>query len=299
MDAETELLVRRVTPLIFGVFSQVENAHGGRDVRFGGSGVFVAPFQTLTARHVNRDLFRIDPFAADHLQRRLQDVERADGRFYCELPHSSALFQAKLGRRPRPLIWHVRRCWDSVVTDISFMEVLADGNDAAGVERDMAGFFDWSLLPPPCGAEVVMFGFPQADIRTNAGIMKLNVNYVIQRGLVTDVYPINRDRGMYNFPCFRINKAVDHGFSGGPVFYDGQLCGIVSGGFDDDTYVASLWPLCLLEYEYPDLGALGYKRSFKSLFQSGVLRSKDWPCLEPRIEKRYDENYRPYAHIDE
>jgi hypothetical protein len=206
MDEETELLVRRATPLIFGVFSQIENANGGRDVRFGGSGIFVAPFQTLTARHVNRDLFRVDPVAADHLQRQLHNVEREDGRFYCELPHASALFQARLGRRPRPLIWHVRRSWDSVLTDISFLEVFAEGNEAAGVERDMAGFFEWSLLPPARGAKVTMLGFPLADIRTNAGVLNVAVNYVIQRGEVTDIYPIQRDRGMYNFPCFRINR---------------------------------------------------------------------------------------------
>ncbi|HEX6176130.1 MAG TPA: serine protease [Candidatus Binatia bacterium] len=297
MDAETELLVRRATPLIFGVFSQIENANGAREVRFGGSGIFVAPFQTITARHVNRDLFRVDPDAADHLQRRLNDVERGDGRFYCELPHSSALFQARLGRRPRPLIWHVRRSWDSVLTDISFMEVFAEGDEAAGAERDMAGFFEWSLLPPDRGAEVVMLGFPQADIRTNAGVLNIDLNYVIQRGEVTDIYPIQRDRGMYNFPCFRINRPVDHGFSGGPVFSEGRLCGIVSGGFDDDTYASSLWPLCLMEYEYPDLGGIGLKRSFSDLFRTGVLRSTAWAGIEPRIEKRHDENGRPYAHL--
>jgi hypothetical protein len=102
---------------------------------------------------------------------------------------------------------------------------------------------------------------------------------------------------MYSFPCFRIDKPVNHGFSGGPVFCRGKLCGIISGGFDDDTYVASLWPLCLLNYKYPDRGALGSERSFADLFDSGELLSEDWPGIKNRISKRYDENGKSYAFI--
>jgi hypothetical protein len=188
--------------------------------------------------------------------------------------------------------------WDSNVTDVSLLEVFAEGDEAAGMEHQMTGFFEWSLLPPPIGTHVIMLGYPQANITSKDGLMKLDLSLVLGEGEVTDIYERGRDRGMFNFPCFRINTTIEHGFSGGPVFWDNRLCGIVSGGgFDDGTYAASRWPLCLLEYEYPDLGVIGSKRAFSSLFESGRLRSRDWPQVRDRITKQYDEHGAPYAHI--
>lgn len=297
MNREEEILIQRATPLVFGIFGQAERPPDQREVRFGGSGIFIAPFQTLTARHVNRDLLRVNPERVDDFQRRIRNVEENDGRLYVDLAHSSALFQARFGRMPRPLIWHVRRCWDSLLTDVSFLEVNAEGNEAAGMEHQMAGFFEWSLLPPPVGARVITLGYPEARIVVHGGILNLDLRLVWQEGEVTDIYDLRRDAGMFKFPCFRINRPVNHGFSGAPVFWDGRLCGIVSGGPDDSTYVASLWPLCLLAYEYPDLGGLVQKQNFSCLFDSGVLRSPDWPHIRQRIEKRNDEHGRPYAYI--
>ena len=125
------------------------------------------------------------------------------------------------------------------------------------------------------------------------------MQYVIKEARVTGSYEIRRDAGLFNFPCFSLDKRVDPGFSGGPVFLGEKLCGIVSGDSFGETYVATLWPLCLLEYEYPDLGSLGGKRNVGELFECGVLRSADWPGLKGRITKRYDSNQRPYAHIED
>jgi hypothetical protein len=81
------------------------------------------------------------------------------------------------------------------------------------------------------------------------------------------------------------------------VFWNGKLCGLVSGGSDHETYVASLWPLCLLKYKYPDLGVLGGEISFGSLFDWGEIRSADWPMIKNRIEKRFDDQGKAYAFI--
>ena len=111
---------------------------------------------------------------------------------------------------------------------------------------------------------------------------------------ITDVYQLRRDSGLLTFPCFRIDKLVNDGFSGGPVFWEDKLCGIVStGSVDGSTYAASLWPLCLLEYEYPDLGTLGSRRVFGELFERGVVRSNDWRNIKDRIAKRYDAEGNP------
>lgn len=92
MNRELELLILRASRLVFGIFSQVETPDGEREVRFGGSGIFVAPFQAITARHVTRDLFRVNPSRVDELNRRVRAADHEGGRFYTQLAHSSALF---------------------------------------------------------------------------------------------------------------------------------------------------------------------------------------------------------------
>jgi hypothetical protein len=44
------------------------NEEGARVVRVGGSGIFVAPCQALTAKHVVEDLFRIDHSRSDEMR---------------------------------------------------------------------------------------------------------------------------------------------------------------------------------------------------------------------------------------
>jgi hypothetical protein len=60
MNREEEM-IQCAMPLVFGIFGQTERAPDQREVPFGGSGLFIAPFQTLTARHVNQDLLRMNP----------------------------------------------------------------------------------------------------------------------------------------------------------------------------------------------------------------------------------------------
>ena len=104
---------------------------------------------------------------------------------YFELPHSSLLYQVKFEKAGRfdgarrPLFWQVSRAWDSILTDISLMEVFADGDEAAGMEHEMTGFFDWALLPPPVGSNVVMLGYPLADATSKDGLMTVNSYYVL------------------------------------------------------------------------------------------------------------------------
>jgi len=295
MEREVELLIKQATPLVFGIFSHMDDQAGRRVVRVGGSGVFVAPFQALTARHVCRDLWRIDPERFDDLDKRT--------RGYFEPPHSSGLFQVSEGSHGsvRSAFWAVNRTWDPVFTDICFMEVSADSGAALEMQFGMpTRFFEWSLLPPPVGSHVVVLGFPKTEIEIWGELWKINVKYVMQEGTVADVFEQKRDSGMYSFPCFSIDKPVDPGFSGGPAFCDARLCGVVSGGSladADVTYVATLWPLCLMEYEYPDQGGLGRKRALSELFERGVLRSDDWPNLRGRILKAYGDDGKPYARI--
>jgi hypothetical protein len=295
MDRDLELMIRQATPLVFGIFSHMNDQCGNRICRLSGSGIFILPFQALTARHVCRDLNKIDPGRSDELDKRTHG--------YFELQHSVGLFQVPEVSGPcaPSAIWAVNRTWDPVLTDICFMEVSADSGAAVDMQFKMpARFFEWSLLPPTVGSHVVALGYPKCDIKISGESWNITRRYEMREGTVIEVFALKRDSGMYNFPCFCIDKEVDHGFSGGPVFCNGRLCGIVSGGSVpgvEITYAASLWPLCLMEYEHPDQRELGRKQPFSQLFDCGVLRSDDWPSLRGRISKQYDDQGKPFASM--
>jgi hypothetical protein len=142
-----------------------------------------------------------------------------------------------------------------------------------------------------------MLGYPKTEI-TPIGDDLVNIDFkcVFQQGEVIAVYTLMRDQGLMNFPCFQVANPVDRGFSGGPVFWGEKLCGLVCMGpsFDDVTYATTLWPLCLMEYEYPEFGG---PTKFGDLFESRILQSSDWRDVKHRISKQLDENGKPHPHI--
>jgi hypothetical protein len=153
-------------------------------------------------------------------------------------------------------------------------------------------YFDWQLLPPPRGAEVKLYGFPKAEITSDGKDHVGQIPFVEQDGVVEDIFEPIRTHRMLEFPCYRISKPVDHGFSGGPVFCEGKLAGIVSAGssYDPHTWIASLWPLALLTY-----GLTGQERRFSDLLDSRVLLSQDWENIRDRVD-RYDCTDCPRQH---
>ncbi len=291
MDRDTEFLFLRATPLVFGVFG-AGGVAGERVVRVGGSGIFVAPFMAVTASHVSRDLLRMD-WRGEH----------PPNKGFFETEHSSALFQIPnlFGANPNLAIWRVHQMWDTTLTDLSLMHVSAHSGAALDMQKQMpTGFFEWALLPPPIGSQVVMLGYPKTEITPFDEKIYIDTNLVWQVGHVSEIHELRRDRGKLNFPCFHIDQPVDSGFSGGPVFWGERLCGIVSSdSFYGGTYAATLWPLCLMEYECPGLGGLGGKTTVGDLFESRVLHSREWSTLKRRISRRHNENGRLYAHIED
>jgi hypothetical protein len=293
MNREFELLAEKSASLVFGIYAHGDDERGEQIVRVGGSGVFVAPCYAITARHVVRDLFKINPGRADDLGRRTQG--------YGYLPHWSGLFQigAPHDQMAPPALWAVTRMWDPGVTDICLLEVAPDEDVARQKLNDTRTLFpEWSLLPPPVGAQVEMIGFPSSQVALTKELSRFSFRFTVQQGWVREVFEIRRDRGMYSFPCFTVNEPTDHGFSGGPVFYNGRLCGVVSGGSVAEehlTYVASLWPICLMEIEYPDLGTLNKKEAVGDWFEQGRLSARDWPLVKQRACSMTDDQGRLYA----
>lgn len=278
--------------LLAGLCGFTDDGDGQQTVRVGGSAIFVAPHQALTAGHVSRDLLRTDPNRADALLRKTEG--------YFVPPHGAAMIQVASRRNEtRSVIWSVTRTWDPVVTDICFMEAALDTVASSAKDLSMPNtFFEWALEPPPVGEQVVMVGFPGTNIAVADGRWNINLTCIAQQANVVEVFEERRDAGMYSFPCFAVDQPVDHGCSGGPVLWGNRLCGIVSGGsIDNRTYAASLWPLTLMEYEYPDLGTLGGKARFGDLLDRGVIRAADWPAVKSRVSKGYDDHGRPFATL--
>lgn len=90
--------------------------------------------------------------------------------------------------------------------------------------------------------------------------------------------PSHHDAGQYSFPGFlaAAEPPIGGGFSGGAVFYDGKLCGLVSGGLFDCAYVTALGPLALMDYTLGE-----------------VIASSDWPRMRDRLWKGQDEFENP------
>jgi hypothetical protein len=162
----------------------------------------------------------------------------------------------------------------------------------------MGSFPDWSLLPPPVGALVEMVGFPSSVVELKDQSFRGSFKLTAQRARVREIFEVRRGYGMYSFPCFSVDQPTDHGFSGGPVFHEGRLCGLVSGGsITNETYVATLWPLSLMEIEYPNLGALNKKERLADWFESRRLRAVDWQLVRDRAATSRDDQDRPYAFL--
>jgi hypothetical protein len=100
---------------------------------------------------------------------------------------------------------------------------------------------------------------------------------------------------MMNFSCFEVDDVVEPGFSGGPVFHEGKLCGIVSSSsFDRRSYITYLWPLTLMDY----MDELDHQARFGELLDRRVIVADDWLDMRKRISKGQDDRGNPCAFID-
>lgn len=289
-----ERFIRKVEPLVCGIFAHTDREEGGVNTRVGGSGIFVAPFQVLTARHICRDFANLVPEQADYLQKRTSG--------YTTLPYRAGLFQrhgALEQGSERFSTWAVRRAWDPGMTDLALIEVVADGGESVTSQYEMpTSFPEWSLLPPPVGSSVALAGFPSAKVQSNGTGLQFSGPFeAIYDATVTDVYDIRLARGYCDFPCFAIDQAVDGGFSGGPVFFDNKLCGLVAAVLNDRTIVSSLWPISRLKYEYPDLGSIGGTTEFKDNFERKIIVAPGWRGIVNRVVLNIPDQGEPFVEL--
>jgi hypothetical protein len=286
LGGEIQRFLERAGRLTFGIWATSGKPPDMR-VRVGGSGIFISPFLGITARHVSRDFYALDPRGDPGIFEGMRPAA-----------HAPAVFQAlEPGNPDSPkALWHGDRSWDFAHADLCIFQVSSENRTSDAIQYNWpTRFYDLALLPPPVGTVVHALGYPGADVTPHGDSLHIDTKIEFREGVVIDTYSPYRDRSMLNFPCFAIQIAAGGGFSGGPVFWGDKLCGIVSAALEIEnkeasdelpiTYVASLWPLVTANI---DLG-LGKSEVIVEYLDCGILRSSDWPQLRGRVVLRTDE----------
>lgn len=294
--ARQMMLNNSVLPVAFGHYAWLREWQSERaDVREAGSGIFVAPGIGLGAKHVSRSFARLDD--------RIEAAQRRMTMFsdqYVSQPivtqYAGLLYQAPKARMPTEAdisYWGAFVDWASPDTDITVLQAEPISPAARKIADEGMHFIEWQFLPPGRRSEVDVFGFPNAKITVDSGIHTQNIEFRSETVRVVQTFDILQVHGFTQFPGFQIDRELDHGFSGGPVFYHGRLVGLFSG----PDYVASLWPLLIHEYPHrddnPDVDLLHggaitpppIMRQFADLFTNGFIRAVDFEAVNGRVRR--------------
>lgn len=137
---------------------------------------------------------------------------------------------------PTYRFWAVEKSWSSS-SDIALLHLRAD-RMSEPYNASSARCFPVRALPPPVGQKVVAFGFRESRIAITKNPdgsphIDLDDKPTTSARTVEQVYPIQRDSSMLNFPCFAVQAKFAPGMSGGVVLdEEGWLCGLVCAGTD-------------------------------------------------------------------
>lgn len=191
-----------------------------------GSAVMVAPGIAVGARHV------VEGHLAEILAERCH------------------VWVTAVGKSGRLDIWNVRHINMRPETDIAIFSLV---RRSAMPPDDMLTIAVISTRTPVVGEAIMVAGFrdtapdtlhaPDANRFGFSGEVRGSV------GLVAEVYPVRRDLGMLNWPCFRITVGTFSGMSGGPAFdKNGHLVGVLCAGdgpgdgVDSPSYISMIYP---------------------------------------------------------
>ena len=115
---------------------------------------------------------------------------------------------------------------------------------------------------PKVGVNVLGMGYHSSTAQITSNTPeRLNITYKqesgLTRGRIVEVFPISRDRGMLNFPCFQTDARFEGGMSGGPIINEaGHVVGVICSSLppteEDPTYISYgslIWPVLLTEVQ--------------------------------------------------
>jgi hypothetical protein len=129
--------------------------------------------------------------------------------------------------------------------------------------------------------------------RPERGCTSKNIQLRSETVEIIETYDVLQMHGFTEFPGFRVDRELAHGFSGGPVFYENRLVGLFSG----PDYVSALWPLLI--HDYPARAENAHvdllhpqrimkpltTRRFDELFASGNITAVDYHQLQGRVSR--------------
>ena len=236
-----------------------------------GTAVVIAPHLALTARHV------VDDYWRQFDQNWKLDLGNSHGDF--------GLLAVQALPDREGACWAVRRLWRSEHSDLAILQLSPYSERAKSYRWRCPAL---QLLPPRIGAAVHTFGYrggsatAHVDGARTATSVDWHSSPSTAVGHVREVHDNQRDRGMLAFPCFRTDAPFTNGMSGGLIFHDGRLSGIIcSGGLQGEdgeemTYGATLWPLLAMKLQLDFASEPpGSWYSVADLIDRGFLRAID------------------------
>jgi hypothetical protein len=252
-------------------------AHKGEEWFAQGTAVIVGPSLALTTKHVVYDFYKFYE-NKDVPTPNVDDVKNIDTSFEMKA--------IQIGKDRSGLLWSIDKIWTSSITDAAFLRLQPMSEQSQRHEWRLPLM---SLLPPAAGSEVHCFGYPHSKatltgINGNNVHVRLEENPTTSIGRVVEVFNERRDSVQFPFACFQTDARFDGGMSGGPVFSDGKLCGLMCSNIppynDSDphaSFVASLWPAMATQLDWDRDGyPTGERYPVLELARMGVIKALAW-----------------------
>lgn len=206
-----------------------------------GTGVVILPHVILTAKHVVDEFVKI--FKRDSPPSRDASTDKIAGSMY-------GFVRSLTGD------WIPFRVLKISTSDRSDLALLSVATSE--YTRDSWACPTIQLTPPRVGQAINAFGFPGTDLELhddgNGGATgRIILTPSGTSGTVTEVHHDRRDSVLLPFPCFTTDAQFEGAMSGGPVFHDGRLCGIICSSYDlidggpPIGNVVSIWPALALD----------------------------------------------------
>lgn len=213
-----------------------------------GTGFFVGPDIVLTAHHIFEGE---DPMRMACLQ-----IQNASGQY--------------IFRQFRQVIPHEK-------SDIALCELHPMKNGRHNFNLLNHVFLIGGSVPS-LGSELTTYAYPDVSVRRYKDVLHMSIAAHHYDGKVLDVFPVQRDRVMLNFPCMRTSIHLHGGASGGPVvnLATGAVVGVNTSSFSgatNESYVALIHPILDMPiHNVKYVGGISVATTLRELSWSGSAR---------------------------
>jgi hypothetical protein len=237
----------------------------------------------LAARHSVDGFLPADVSAGDHFGNPSERlfILVPSGNTATALRHRTAMLITQIALEPR-------------LSDVAILEVNMEAYPADTRNH----FRPWPLAHhrPTTGEDCVVAGYADMKVGELIDATEMSPDLEWQQrlrfaeGVVGNVHPGGRDSLLAPHPCFEVLAATSGGMSGGPVFTENGIGGVLSRGwnFQSDGPPNSLGALIASCYHFEvevDLGVGRHTYKMSTLIEQGYVVSEG-----PAIQRRMNED---------